>query len=68
MRTFDFPFRHSPLGLIGIVMHFVLIKMSRNSVLLINNLSKRGDMKTWARSLVSPSSQVKVKLKLITSK
>ena len=42
-----------------IVMHFVLVKMSRNSMLLINNPSKRGDVETLARSSVSPSSQVK---------
>ena len=51
-----------------IIMHFVLVKMSRNLVLLINNLSKRGDVETLARSSVSPSSQVKMKLKLITSR
>ena len=49
-------------------MHFVLIKMSRNSVLLINNLSKKGDVKTLVRSSISPSSQVKMKLKLTSSR
>ena len=48
MRTFDFPFCHSPLGPIGIAMHFVPIKSSRNPVLLINDPSKRGDVKTLA--------------------
>ena len=56
MRTFDFPFYHSPLGPIGIAMHFVLVKLSRNSVLLINDPSKIGDMETLVRSSVSPSS------------
>ena len=31
---------------IGIVMHIILVKMSRNSMLLIHNPSKRGDVKT----------------------
>ena len=37
-------------------------------VLLINNPSKRGDVEISARSSVSPSSQVRVKLKLIASR
>ena len=45
-----------------------LVKMSHNFVLLINNPSKRGDVKTLARSSVSPSSQVKMKLKLTASR
>ena len=48
MRTFGFPFCNSPLGPIGIAMHFVPVKLSRNSVLLINDPSKRGDMETLA--------------------
>ena len=53
MRTFDFPFIHSPLGPIGIAINFVLVKLSRNSVLLINDPSKRGDVEILARSSVS---------------
>ena len=53
---------------ICITMHFVLVKMSRNSMLLTNNLSKRGDAETLARSSIFPSSQVKVKLKLTVSR
>ena len=56
MRTFDFPFWPSPLGPIGIVMHFVIVKLSRNLVLLINDPSKRGGMETLTRSSVFPSS------------
>ena len=52
----------------SIVMHFILVKLSRNSLLLIDNPSKRGDMETLAQSSVSPSSQVKVKLKLTASR
>ena len=37
-------------------------------VLLINNPSKRGDVEILARSSISPSSQVKVKLKLTASR
>ena len=51
-----------------IVMHFILDKMSRNLVLLINNFLKRGDVKTLARSSISLSSQVKMKLKLTASR
>ena len=47
---------------------FVLVKISYNSMLLINNPLKRGDVKTLARSLISSSSQVKVKLKLTASR
>ena len=47
MRTLDFPFCHSPLGPIGIAMHFIFIKLSHNSVLLINGPSKRGDVELW---------------------
>ena len=52
----------------SIVMHFVLIELSRNSLLLIDDLSKRGDVETLARSSVFPSPQVKVKLKLTASR
>ena len=41
---------------IGIVMHIILIKMSHNSVLLINSPSKRGDVETLARSSIFSSS------------
>ena len=68
MRTFDFPFCHSPLGPIGIAMHFVLVELSRNSLLLINDPSKKGDVKTLARSSVFLSPRVKVKLKLTASR
>ena len=53
---------------IYIAMHFILVKISRNLVLLINNLSKRGDVETLARSSVFLSSQVKMKLKLTASR
>ena len=53
---------------IYIAMHFILVKISRNLVLLINNPLKRGDVETLARSLVSPASQVKMKFKLTTSR
>ena len=45
-----------------------LIKMSRNSMLLINNPSKRGDVKTLARSSIFPSPQVNMELKLTASR
>ena len=57
-------FCHVVLSCVGIAMHLILVKISCNLVLLINNPSKRGDVKTLARSSVSPSSQVKMKLKL----
>ena len=41
---------------ICITMHFVLVKMSLNLVLLTNNPSKRGDVETLMRSSVFPSS------------
>ena len=41
-----FLFGHIVLSRVGIAMHFILIKMSRNLVLLINNPSKKGDMET----------------------
>ena len=56
------------LSHICIAMHFILVKMSRNLVLLINNLSKKSDVETLTRSSVSPSPQVKVKLKSTTSR
>ena len=68
MRTFDFPFYHSPLGPIGIAMYFGPVKLSHNSVLLINDPSKRGDVETLTRSSVSLSFQVKMKLKLTASR
>ena len=46
----------------------ILFKISRNSVLLINNPSKRGDVEIVARSSVSPPPQVKTKLKLTASR
>ena len=46
-------------GRVCIAMHFVLVKMSRNSILLIDHPSKRGDVETLGRSSVSPSPQVK---------
>ena len=61
-------FCHCISSHICIAMHFILIKMFRNLVLLINNLSKRGNVETLTRSSVFPSSQVKVKLKLTTSR
>ena len=51
-----------------IAMHFILVKMSRNLVLLTNNPSKRDDVETLARSSVFSSSQVKMKLKLTASR
>ena len=39
-----FLFCHIILSRVGIAMHFILVKMSRNLVLLINNPSKRGDV------------------------
>ena len=68
MRTFGFPLYHSPLGPIDIAMHFVPVKLSCNSVLLINNPSKRDDVETLARSSTFLSSQVKMKLKLTASR
>ena len=47
---------------------FFLFKMSRDLVLLIDHLSKRGDVETLARSSVSPSPQVKMKFKLTASR
>ena len=44
--------------------HFVLVELSRNLLLLIDDPSKRGDVKTLAQSSVSPSPQIRVKLKL----
>ena len=49
---------------ICIAMHFILVKMFHNLVLLINNPSKRGDMETLVRSSISPPPQVKTKLKI----
>ena len=56
------------LGLVGVVMQLILVKMSCISVLLINNLSKRGNMEILVRSSISPSPQVKMKLNLTVSR
>ena len=48
-------------------MHIILVKISRISILLINNPSKRDDMKTFVRSSISLSPQVRMKLKLTAS-
>ena len=45
----------------SIAMHFVLIEFSCNSLLLVDNPSKKGDVETLVRSSVSPSPQVKNK-------
>ena len=44
---------------VGIAMHFTHVKLSRNSSLLIDDPSERGDVETLARSSVSPPPQVK---------
>ena len=44
--------------MIRIAMHFIRIELSRNSLLLINNPLKRGDVETLVRSSVSPPPQV----------
>ena len=54
-----FLFCHIILSRVGIAMHFIRVKLSRNSLLLINNPSKRGDVETLARSLVSLPPQEK---------
>ena len=54
-----FLFCHIVLGHISIAMHFIFVKVSHNSVLLISNPSKRGDVEILARSSVSPPPQVK---------
>ena len=46
----------------------LLFKMSRNLVLLIDHPSKRGDVETLAQSSISPSPQVKMKLKSTASR
>ena len=51
-----------------IAMHFVFVELSHNSLLLIDDSSKRDDVETLARSSVSPSSQVKTKLELTASR
>ena len=43
-------FCHIILSRVGIAMHIILVKISRNSVLLINDPSKRGDVETLTRS------------------
>ena len=54
---------------ICIAMHFALVKMSHNSMLLINNPSKRGDVETLTRSSVfSSPPKVKMKRKLTASR
>ena len=52
----------------SIAMHFALVKLSRNSVLSIDDPLKRGDVESLTQFLVSPSPQVKVKLKLTASR
>ena len=52
----------------SLAMHFVCDEMSRDSALLINNSSKRGDVETEAQSSVSPPPQAKTKLKLTASR
>ena len=47
---------------------FCCVELSRNSLLLINNPSKRGNVETLARSSVSPSPQVNMKFKLTASR
>ena len=59
---------HFILGHVCIAMHFIFAKISRILALLINNPSKRGDVETLARSSISLSSQVKVKLELTASR
>ena len=54
--------------IVCIAMHFVLVEMFRNSVLLIDNPSKRGDVETATRSSVFLSSQVKMEFKLTASR
>ena len=44
---------------IRIAMHFIRVELSRNSLLLINNPSKRDDVETLAWSSISPPPQVK---------
>ena len=61
-------FCHMVLNRVGIAMHLILVKISRNSMLLINDPLKRGDVQTLVRSLVFPSPQVKMKLKLAASR
>ena len=51
-----------------IAIHFVLIELSRKSLLLSDDPSKRGDVKTLARSLVFLPPQVKMTLKLTASR
>ena len=69
MRIFYFQFCRSSLVTIRIAMHVIfLFEISRDSMLLINNSSKRGDVETEARSSVSPPPQVKTKLKLTASR
>ena len=51
-----------------IAMHFVLVKLSRNSSLLIGDPSKRSDVEILAQSSVFLSPQVKMKLKLTVSR
>ena len=63
-----FLFRHKSLDFIRIDMHVIFFEMFRDSTLLINKSLKRGDVETKARSSVSPSPQVKTKLKLTASR
>ena len=64
--TFEFVILFS--SHVRIAMNFVRIELSHNSLLLINDPSKRGGVETLARSSVFPSPQVKMKLKLTASR
>ena len=46
------------LSHVRIAMHFIRIELSRNSLLLVNNPLKRGDVETLGRSSVSPPPKV----------
>ena len=59
---------HFALSHVYIAMHLVLVKLSRISLLLIDDPLKRGDVETLARSSVSLSSQVKMKFKSTASR
>ena len=52
----------------SIIMHLGLMEDLGDSELLINNLSKRDDVETLARSSIFLSFQVKMKLKLAASR
>ena len=64
-----FLFRHKSLDFICIDMHVIFsFEMFRDSTLLISKSLKRGDVEAKARSSVSPSPQMKTKLKLTASR